>query len=195
MAILCPKCSEAARCLKEFHQMIERESIHGNLLAIRSDNAPEFIGGDFAKYCKEQGIQHQTMAPYSSASNSVAERVLRTIQENGLTALHEVNLTIGFWPEAFAYAIYSRNRTYHSTIKSTPFTQWHGHKPSVRHMRPFGCDVKYIIHPQVRRKGAYHAEKGQFIGYYNTSNAYNTVHTFGYFKKVSECDLVRVYQF
>ncbi|MGF1973961.1 integrase catalytic domain-containing protein, partial [Staphylococcus aureus] len=41
---------ESARCLKEFHQMAERQSDYGKLLAIRSDNAKEFTDGAFQTY-------------------------------------------------------------------------------------------------------------------------------------------------
>ena len=91
-------------------------------MTIRSDNAREFIGGTFNEYCRETGIQHQTTAPYSSASNGLVERVLRTIQENGLTVLHQSELTLGFLPEAFAYICHMRNRSFHSGINGFPYT-------------------------------------------------------------------------
>jgi transposase InsO family protein len=65
--------SEAAKCLKEFHAMVEWQSNHGKLVTIRTDNAKEFVEGEFSLYCRQQGIQHQTTAPYSSASNSIVE--------------------------------------------------------------------------------------------------------------------------
>jgi len=51
------------------------------------------------------GITQQTTAPYSSASNSIAERILHTIQENGLAALHQADLKMGLWPKAFEYIL------------------------------------------------------------------------------------------
>jgi len=99
---------EAARCLKEFVAFAERQSGH-KVLAIHSDNAKEYIEGSFAAFCCEHGIEQQITAPYSSSSNGLVEHVLRTIQENGLASLHHAKLSIGFWPEAFAFVCYTCN--------------------------------------------------------------------------------------
>jgi transposase InsO family protein len=163
--------SSAIECLKDFHPLAERQSYY-KLQTIRSDNAKEFIEGKFRTYCREMGINQQTTAPYSSASNGIVERVNRTIQENGLAALHQADLTMGFWPEAFEYVVYTRNKSFHNGINDVPHTKWFGTPPNVSHHKPFGCTVQFLRHPTPRRKGEYHAETGKFVGYYADSKSY-----------------------
>jgi hypothetical protein len=163
--------SEAPRCLKEFIAYTERQSGH-KLRTIRTDNAREFIYGEFNRICTELGIEHQTTAPYSSASNGIAERVLRTIQENGLAVLKDSNMPNGFWPEAFDYIVHSRNRSFHSGINDVPYNRWFGSPPNITNAHPFGCRVKYLNHPNIRKKGDFHSHDGRFVGYYSDSAAY-----------------------
>jgi transposase InsO family protein len=66
------KKSEVTDCLKQFHKLAEHQSGQ-SLLTIRSDNAKEIIEGSFANYCKSEGIARESTAPYSSASNGLAE--------------------------------------------------------------------------------------------------------------------------
>jgi transposase InsO family protein len=163
---------DAPNCLREFIAYAKRQAGH-KLLAIRSDNAKELIFGEFSRILKEHGIKHQTTAPYSSASNGRGERVFRTIQENGLASLHASPLKeIGFWPEAMDYTIHTRNRVLHSGINDVPYKRWSDTLPSVSNTHPFGCRVKYLMHPAIRRKGDFHARSGFFLGYYDDSPAY-----------------------
>jgi hypothetical protein len=163
--------SEAPRCLKEFIALVERQSGY-KIKNIRSDNAKEFTHGEFKEICTELGIVQQTSAPYSSASNGIAERVLRTIQESGKAVLHESGLSIGFWPEAFEYVAHTRNRSFHSGINDVPYKKWFGAPPSIANAHPFGCNVKYLNHPKIRRKGEYHTYRGKFVGYFNDYPAF-----------------------
>ena len=47
--------------------------VHGKVDAVRPDNAPEFVAGDFAVWCKNHGIQILPVATYNPCSN-LAER-------------------------------------------------------------------------------------------------------------------------
>ena len=47
--------------------------VHGKVDAVRPDNAPEFVAGDFAAWCKNHGIQILPVATYNPCSN-LAER-------------------------------------------------------------------------------------------------------------------------
>jgi hypothetical protein len=44
--------------------------------------------------------------------------------------------------------------------------------PSVANLHIFGCPVKFLIHPNIRAKGDYHAKSGIFVGYYDNSKSY-----------------------
>jgi transposase InsO family protein len=169
---------------KEFVSGEFKEFVSGEFKEFVSSEFKEFISGEFKEICLELGIEQQVTAPYSSASNGIAERVLRTIQENGKAILHESGLSMGFWPEAFEYVVHTRNRSYHSGINDVPYKKWFGSPPNVANVHPFGCNVKYINHPKIRRKGEYHAHTGKFVGYYHNYPAFKVwnPHTRQFFK-------------
>ena len=71
---------------------------HGIPEQIVTDNGPQFTSEDFANFVKSNGIQHSLSSPYHPASNSEAERFVRTFKEamktsknNGLTLAHRMN--------------------------------------------------------------------------------------------------------
>jgi hypothetical protein len=54
--------------------------------------------------------------------------------------LKAMDLPGWFWGEAVTMAVYILNRSpTHSLDGQTPYEVWHGTKPSVHHMRMFGC--------------------------------------------------------
>jgi len=58
------------------------------------------------------------------------------------------------WAEAVATAVYILNRTVNRQRDDgkTPFEAWFGFKPSVAHLRPFGCDPYLMISDGNRKK-------------------------------------------
>ena len=45
---------------------------------IVSDNAPNFVSAEFLHFLKQNGVKHVTLALYHLASNSLAERAVKT---------------------------------------------------------------------------------------------------------------------
>ena len=56
-------------------------TIHGLPDIIVSDNGANFTSEEFAVFMKSNGIKHVRTAPYHSASNGQAERVVQTVKE------------------------------------------------------------------------------------------------------------------
>ena len=54
---------------------------HGLPEQLVSDNGPQFVSSDFAKFCKSNAIKHLQVAPYHSASNGLAERMAHTFKQ------------------------------------------------------------------------------------------------------------------
>ncbi|KAF1313360.1 Copia protein, partial [Globisporangium splendens] len=79
----------------------------------------------------------------------------------------------GFWAEAAMTAIYIKNRL--PSPKSdtkTPFEMFNKSKPSVKHMRVFGC-LAYVLTPKEKRlKWDPKSQPGLFMGYEESSKAY-----------------------
>ena len=83
------------------------------------------------------------------------------------------NVSKTFWAEAIANAAYVRNRSPTSSLRNmTPFEAWWGHKPSVKHLRTFGCPAYAYISKAKRHKLDSKIEKCMFLGYSTCSKAY-----------------------
>ncbi|KAG2760297.1 hypothetical protein Pcac1_g27725 [Phytophthora cactorum] len=87
--------------------------------------------------------------------------------------LHHTKLDKCFWAEAAMTAIYVKNRLPSPKIEhKTPFEIVYKSKPSVKHMRVFGCGT-YILTPKEKRlKWDPKARAGLFLGYEEVSKAY-----------------------
>lgn len=112
-------------------------------------------------------------APYTPEQNGVAERKNRTVVEMARSLLLAKGLSNGFWAEAVATSVYLLNLSSTKAVMNrTPFEAWHGTKPSVSHLRVFGCITYALVNSQVRQKLDEKSEKCIFIGYCTRSKAY-----------------------
>jgi hypothetical protein len=82
----------------------------------------------------------------------VVERNNRTIEESVKAMMKYHNLYMFLWGEAIMTIVYVHNRSPHHILKNmTPGEAFSGKKPSVEHLRIFGCPV-YIHVPKDKRK-------------------------------------------
>lgn len=78
-----------------------------------------------------------------------------------------------FWAEAIATSIYLVNRAPTKALShQTPFQAWYGRKPSVHHLKTFGCIAYGLIPSQNRKQLDNKSEKCIFIGYSSQSKGY-----------------------
>jgi transposase InsO family protein len=118
---------------------------HSNCLkAIHSDNGTEFRNASFDEFLLEHGIDQQFFAPHVPQQNGVVERKKHTLVEMVRMMLDEHRTPMRFWADAISTACYISNRIFlRSILHLTPFELRSSHKPSVFHLRPFGC--KYFV--------------------------------------------------
>jgi transposase InsO family protein len=164
---------QAFNKFREFKSQVEKETGR-HIKFLRTDRGGEYTSNYFQSYLKNHGIQHQLTAPYSPQQNGVAERFNRTIIEMAKSMMHNANLPYTFWAEAIYTATYIRNQCISKTFDNksiTPEELWTGHKPSVRHLRTFGCDAYALINTY-QHKLEPKAEKLTFVGYSIESKAY-----------------------
>jgi hypothetical protein len=56
--------------------------------------------------------------------------------------LADAKLQHKFWAETLSTAVYLRNRSPSVAVKGkTPFEDWTGQKPNLKHLRVFGCEA------------------------------------------------------
>ena len=157
---------------KNLYKLSKKETGR-SMVKLRTDNAKEFLSGEFQDYIKQKGIRHELTAPYSPEQNSVVERDNRTVVECVRSMLHQKSLPLEFWGEAVNTAVYVLNRISSRTLHGeTPFTKWYGYKPDVSHFKEFGSVCYAHIPKQVRAKLDSKAQECLFLGYCATSKAY-----------------------
>jgi gag-polypeptide of LTR copia-type/Integrase core domain len=131
--------STTLKIIQKWLPQAERQS--GNQLKIiRTDDAREFKGV-LEDFLEKRGIEHETAAPYSSSSNGVIERVNRTLFDMVRPMLIRSKLPTPFWGEALSTATKVLNRlpSKSNPDGKSPHELWFGQKPSIAHLRQFGC--------------------------------------------------------
>ncbi|WZY72232.1 hypothetical protein YC2023_004472 [Brassica napus] len=139
----------------------------------RSDNGGEYIGQAFKQHLSQYGILHQTSCPYTPQQNGVAERKNRHLMEVARSMMFQANVPKKFWSDAVATACYLINRTPTLILKGqSPFEVLNKHKPSLEHIRIFGCLCYVLIPGELRNKLEARSTKAMFIGYSTTQKGY-----------------------
>ena len=126
--------AEAGDRLKEWKALVE----YGRL---RTDNGGEFTSVALCTWLKEKGVGQEFTLPTTPQANGVAERMNRTLQEMARSMMQDTGLGGGSWGEVFLTASYLRNRGPVRNLPSTPQEMWSGVKPSISHLRAYGCKV------------------------------------------------------
>jgi hypothetical protein len=110
-----------------------------NLLT-KEESTPQ---DDFKTFYREVGIRRELTTPYNPQQNGVAERKNRSIEESIKAMMNDQNLSMFLWGEATMTTVYVQNRSPHHILKNmTPEEAFSGKKPSVEHLRIFGCQSR-----------------------------------------------------
>ncbi|PHT38854.1 Enoyl-[acyl-carrier-protein] reductase [NADH], chloroplastic [Capsicum baccatum] len=99
---------EAIDAFRQYKTEVENQ-LDKKIKMIRSDRGGEYES-PFAQICVENGIIHQTTAPYSPQSNGIAERKNRTLKEMMNVLLISSSLPQNLWGEAILTANRILNR-------------------------------------------------------------------------------------
>ena len=116
---------------------------------------------------------HRTERDKSSAmlqEASVASRVRTIISERGQELLRNTEISESLWPEAFAHAIWLKNRSPTRALKTkrTPWEMLTGNRPNLANERVWGSRT-YVTHPHELRTAAAFTKIGTpraWIGYF-----------------------------
>ena len=100
--------------------------------------------------------------PYTPQLNGIAERVNRTMIEAARSLLIQANLPRCLWPFALKHVVHVRNRVPHSAIGKTPFEALTGNKPSLKHVKVFGC-AAYVLRKPRGTKFEPRAHEGVYL--------------------------------
>lgn len=118
-----------------------------------SDGGGEYGSKEFLKYLESKGIHHEKTNAYTPQENGVAERMNRTLVESARALLSDASLPKKYWGDAILHVAHIINRVPTRALKRdvTPFEAYTGNKPSVAHLRTFGCKA-YVHVPDERHQ-------------------------------------------
>ncbi|RVW57605.1 Retrovirus-related Pol polyprotein from transposon TNT 1-94 [Vitis vinifera] len=173
--------SHALDAFKVFKAEVEKQ--YGKQIKIvRSDRGGEYYGRyledgqsprPFAKFLQEHGIVAQYTMSGSPDQNGVAERRNRTLLDMVRSMLSSSKLPKFLWTEALKTDVYILNRVPTKVVLKTPFELLKGWKPSLRHMRVWGCSSEVRIYNPQEKKLDPRTISGYFIGYAEKSKGTN----------------------
>eukprot|EP00170_Pyropia_yezoensis_P002467 contig_10304_g2471 len=138
----------------------------------RTDRGGEFVNRGMDRWASEEGLVHQTTAPYTPQQNGKAERFNRSLMEKVTAVMTAAKCDNALWAEAAATVVYAMNRTARAGQLLTPHELWSGQRPPVAHMRTFGCAAFVLTPAKFRRKLDPRGRKGIFVGYEPDTKAY-----------------------
>ncbi|XP_012453619.1 uncharacterized protein LOC105775676 [Gossypium raimondii] len=105
----------------------------------------------FQTICNDAGIKHQVTNVYTPQQNGVSERKNISLMDMARCLLFEKKLLKTMWAEVVNTAVYLQNRLSTKALaQKTPFEAWFGFKPSLAHLKVFGC-LCYAQIPAVKR--------------------------------------------
>lgn len=90
--------------MRDFILTAERLQQPRRLAILRTDGAPEMNSSRVTTFLRERGIRHETTASYDHASNSIAERYNRTVEESADAMRCHAGLDPRWWCYAMAHA-------------------------------------------------------------------------------------------
>ena len=170
------KKSSTTQIIKDFIAEIELQ-YSSTPKGFRTDNGGEYVSTELKDYLRQKGIVHQFTPPYSPESNGMADRLNRTTGES-LRAMLESAPTYDkrLWAEAVSTSVYLKNRQPHMAVKDqTPNEAFHGNKPSISHLKPFGSECYIHIPKQQRLAGMKiqpRVQRAILTGYANDDHHY-----------------------
>ena len=164
--------SEVFTIFKKFKVFVEKQSGHF-IKVLRSDRGKEYTSREFDQFCEDEGVERQLTVRYTPQQNGVSERKNQTVMEMAMSMLHDKKLSKVFWAEAVYTAVYLINRCPTKAVwNKTPIEAWNRRKPSVKHLRIFGCICYAQVPKEKRYKLDEASEKCIFIGYSTQSKGY-----------------------
>ena len=163
---------EASRFLKLLYNRI-LTALNVKVKMLRCDRGTEFINKNLEQFFEEKGVVIGTSASRCAEQNGRIERANRTIIESARTMLCENNFPKNLWGEAVNTAVYALNRVLSTNNRQmTPHEKWHGFKPDISHMRPFGSLCVVHIPKVLRSKFGEVSAKVYLVGYEEPSDNY-----------------------
>ena len=172
--------SSALMAFKIYKTEVEKQ-LERRIKVVRSDRGGEYYGrytehgrnpGPFALYLQGEGIMAQYTNPGTPQQNGVSERKNRTLKDMVRSMMSGTNLPMFLWGDAIKTANYISNRVPSKSVITTPFELWYKRKPSLQHLRIWGCKAEARVYNPQERKLDPKTVSCYFVGYPQGTKGY-----------------------
>lgn len=121
---------------------------------LRTDRGGEFLSRSFVIFCEEEGNERHLTAPYIPQKNVVVERRNHTIMATSRSLLKSMHVLGRMWGEAVKHVVYLLNHLPTKALcERTSFEAWTSKKPSLAHLRVFGCTAHVkVARPDTKKQ-------------------------------------------
>lgn len=103
--------------------------------------------------------------PGTPKQNDVPERRNNILKDMMRRVMSRCNLPEFLWCDTLKTTLYILNRVPSKSVPKTPFELWKGRKPSLNHLRVWGCPIEVKIYNPFERKLDLETSRCFFIGY------------------------------
>ena len=165
---------EIAQIFLKYKAKVENQ-LDKKIKRLRSDRGGEYNTNYIKEYCDENGIIHESFAPYTLEQNDIAEQKNRTLKEMMNAMLLSFGMPDDMWGEAVLSACYILNKVPHKKLDKTPYELWKGFSPNLNYLMVRGCFAK-VAYSKFRKPNiGPKTFDCAFIGYAQNSVAYRFV--------------------
>lgn len=128
---------------------------NASVQGIRTDNGGEFCNDQLQTLLKDLGIVHYRTCAYTPQQNGVAEIKHRHLLEVARALRFQSGVPLKFWGHCILTAVYIINRLPSKVLAGkSPYEVFFNIKPSLIHLRTFGCLCYASIFPKVDKFAA-----------------------------------------
>ncbi|GJY59247.1 putative RNA-directed DNA polymerase [Tanacetum coccineum] len=132
--------SDTFEVFKRYKKEVENQ-LGRKIKVLRSDRGGEYLSIEFFNHLKNCGIVSQLTPPRTPQLNGVAERRNRTLLDMVRSMMCRATLLISFWGYALETVAHILNLVPTKKVLKTPFKMWKGKRPSLGHIKIWGCEV------------------------------------------------------
>ncbi|MBC8081491.1 MAG: DDE-type integrase/transposase/recombinase, partial [Gorillibacterium sp.] len=161
--------SDINQAWRDFTAWVKARGWRINIL--RSDGGGEFQG--LIPQLTDDGIEWEPSPPHTQHANGTAERMIRTLNTKTRCILMHGQVPTRFWGEAIVAVSMLHSFTPQASLNDrSPYEVLFGVKPSILHLRTFGCLVYRWVPPKTRQdKWSDYAVRGAMLGYAKNSKS------------------------
>ena len=155
----------------DFYNMILTQ-FNIKIKGARLDNAKEFKSIKLKIFCKSKGLLLEYSSIYTQAQNGKSERLNLYLLERIIAICSYKNIPLKLWSILIQGIAHIKNRTYNSTINTSPYELITKQKPDLSYIKILGS-LCYILVPKQTRGGKNFnnkSKKGILLGFESSNN-------------------------